>query len=321
MKILGISAGTKNGIHDALVKEALLGAQEQGAEVEFVHLLDLKINPCTGCCACVRGKTGALSGGNGKCIFKNDDYPWLEEKMLEADGIILGSPIFEKGLPGIVECLSDRGGPSHNLARLESSLRIRAERGLTDEDLEGPDPRSWKTRHIVYISVGGSDWVKRVAADCELFGILPQYRTVDNIVFPWGKRTLLDDSRIERVHEAGVALAKAVADPDKAEYLGDPGICPNCHSRLMYLDDTAEYVTCLVCDIRGKLTSVDGKWKFSYTAEELERAHNRMSGLRIHAQETRENEMALLEAMKTPEYAARRDKYVDMFPCSRPEKK
>lgn len=82
----------------------------------------------TGGGACVRGKTGALSGGNGKCVFKNDDYPWLEEKMLEADGIILGSPIFEKGLPGIVECLSNRGGPSHNLARLESSLRIREER-------------------------------------------------------------------------------------------------------------------------------------------------------------------------------------------------
>ena len=53
MKILGISGGTKNGANDCMCKEALLAAKEQGAEIEFVRLMDLEIKHCTGCKACV----------------------------------------------------------------------------------------------------------------------------------------------------------------------------------------------------------------------------------------------------------------------------
>ena len=42
MKILGISGGHKNGA-DCMCKEALLAAKEQGAEIEFVRLMDLDI--------------------------------------------------------------------------------------------------------------------------------------------------------------------------------------------------------------------------------------------------------------------------------------
>ena len=43
MKILGISAGTRNGNNDSMCKEALMGAKEMGAEIEFIRLLDLDI--------------------------------------------------------------------------------------------------------------------------------------------------------------------------------------------------------------------------------------------------------------------------------------
>jgi len=46
MKILGISGGSKNGTNDAMCREALMGAKEMGAEVEFIHLLDLNLKPC-----------------------------------------------------------------------------------------------------------------------------------------------------------------------------------------------------------------------------------------------------------------------------------
>lgn len=47
MKILGISGGNKNGANDCMCKEALLAAKEQGAEIEFVRLMDLDIKHCT----------------------------------------------------------------------------------------------------------------------------------------------------------------------------------------------------------------------------------------------------------------------------------
>ena len=69
MKILGISGGTKNGNNDAMCKEALMGAKEAGAEVEFINLNELHIEHCTGCTACVMS---LMSGKGGACPIKDD---------------------------------------------------------------------------------------------------------------------------------------------------------------------------------------------------------------------------------------------------------
>lgn len=47
MKVLGLSCGTPNGSNDAMCKEALMAAQEAGAEVEFINLNQLDIKHCT----------------------------------------------------------------------------------------------------------------------------------------------------------------------------------------------------------------------------------------------------------------------------------
>ena len=67
MKILGISGGNKNGANDCMCKEALLAAKEQGAEIEFVRLMDLDIKHCTGCKACVMS---LFSGRGNMCVLK-----------------------------------------------------------------------------------------------------------------------------------------------------------------------------------------------------------------------------------------------------------
>ena len=36
-----------------------------------------------------------LGGRGGKCVLK-DDFDWLLDKMLDADGIVFSTPIFEK---------------------------------------------------------------------------------------------------------------------------------------------------------------------------------------------------------------------------------
>lgn len=69
MKILGISGGNKNGANDCMCKEALLAAKEQGAEIEFVRLMDLDIKHCTGCKACVMS---LFSGRGNMCVLKDD---------------------------------------------------------------------------------------------------------------------------------------------------------------------------------------------------------------------------------------------------------
>ncbi len=106
VKILAISGGSKNGTNDQMAKEALMGAQEMGAEIEFIHMLDL--NSALQRMHIVRDRQRRrLRGGSARCIRK-DDLRWLEDKIYDADGVIFVMPIFEKGLPGFFRAFQDR---------------------------------------------------------------------------------------------------------------------------------------------------------------------------------------------------------------------
>ena len=59
MNPLGISYGTMNGSNDTMAKEALMGAQEAGAEIELIDAVILNIRHCTGCKTCVRRTSSA----------------------------------------------------------------------------------------------------------------------------------------------------------------------------------------------------------------------------------------------------------------------
>jgi multimeric flavodoxin WrbA len=85
MKITGvISSPSKNGNTAVLVREVLKQAEEKGAEVEEIFLVDYNIDFCKGCFTCMK---------LGKCIIK-DDFEMLKEKLLKSDGIILSSPVY-----------------------------------------------------------------------------------------------------------------------------------------------------------------------------------------------------------------------------------
>jgi multimeric flavodoxin WrbA len=86
MKVLGIACGRKMSNTEILVKEALMGAEEAGAEVQFVRLQDLNIKPCTGCNSCVIDLMER--GGGGACVIKNDDFPFIDDLVMECDDLI-----------------------------------------------------------------------------------------------------------------------------------------------------------------------------------------------------------------------------------------
>ena len=100
MKILGlVGSYRKLGNTEVLIREALMSAAEMGAEVEMLRLTDLNIKPCKGCMACVFKKAD--------CKIE-DDANFLFSKLFEADGIILGSPIYIFGPAGIIKMIQDR---------------------------------------------------------------------------------------------------------------------------------------------------------------------------------------------------------------------
>ena len=80
----------KNGNTAQLLKRAMDGAREAGAEVELVNLYDRSLNykGCMSCFACkIKG------GRKGICSFKDDLQPIIE-KVMEADVLVCGSPVY-----------------------------------------------------------------------------------------------------------------------------------------------------------------------------------------------------------------------------------
>lgn len=85
MKIIGISSGLSyNGYTANLVRVALQAAANQGAIVEEIFLPDYEVKICKGCGGCL---------AKGKCGI-NDDLEMLRQKLLQADGIIVGAQTF-----------------------------------------------------------------------------------------------------------------------------------------------------------------------------------------------------------------------------------
>jgi multimeric flavodoxin WrbA len=318
VRILGVSGGSSHGTNDAMAKEALMGAKEAGAEIEFIHLLNLNLKPCVGCVNCVTGPDGIMNGGSGKCIIK-DDLPWFEDKYYDADGIIFVLPVFEKGIPGFFKCLQDRlCGPGHDIGMLTVAKSIRQQKGITDGG--GPDPRAFKKRMASFISIGGSDWVNKASCDLNLFAMTPMLTVIDDVTFGWAKSILLDDDRISKVHQIGVNIAKAAGDSDNAKFLGDPGICPSCHSRIMHLSDSSKRVECLVCGVIGELVIHEGKIKFEFGPEQHERAHNTLPGKIKHVEDIGQLEAKFAQESESAEYRARIAKYKAFIQPSMPHK-
>ncbi len=99
MRVLGIMGSPRlKGNTDLLLEEALRGAQSQGAEVEKIIVDKLNIAPC-------REYYGCLKDGN--CVIR-DDMDDIYPKLLNADGVIVASPIFFYGLSSQIKALIDR---------------------------------------------------------------------------------------------------------------------------------------------------------------------------------------------------------------------
>ncbi|MBZ4663583.1 MAG: reductase, NADPH-dependent [Caloramator sp.] len=81
----------------SIVKEEL---QREGIDVEIVHVGDKLIRGCIACGMCYKNK-------NERCIIDDEVNEWIQ-KMKEADGIILGSPVYFSSIAGTMKAFLDR---------------------------------------------------------------------------------------------------------------------------------------------------------------------------------------------------------------------
>jgi len=100
MKVLAIG-GSPRGLKsqtNRLTEALLAAAKEKGAETDFIDLGQAKLKFCGACEACHRGP---------KCVL-DDDGNGIMDRMLEADGIVLATPVYLDQVTAQMKTLLDR---------------------------------------------------------------------------------------------------------------------------------------------------------------------------------------------------------------------
>lgn len=99
-KILILSGSPRNGGNSDILCDAFAnGAAESGNEVEKIRVGAKKIAYCSACYYC--------RTHNGKCVHK-DDMAEILQKMIEADVIVLASPVYFYSIDAQLKAVIDR---------------------------------------------------------------------------------------------------------------------------------------------------------------------------------------------------------------------
>jgi len=104
MKVIGFNGSPrKDGNTTILINHVFRELEKEGIKTELVQLSEKEIHGCIACYKCFKNK-------DQRCAVKNDAANEYIEKMTEAQGIILGSPVYFIDITPEMKALIDRTG-------------------------------------------------------------------------------------------------------------------------------------------------------------------------------------------------------------------
>ena len=106
MKVLGICGSPRKGNTEWMLTRVLDAAREAGADADLVLLRQKDVRLCRGCLTCEVDRDRKP----GVCVIK-DDMALLLPKLLEADVIVFGTPVYFYLLSGLLKNFLDRTVP------------------------------------------------------------------------------------------------------------------------------------------------------------------------------------------------------------------
>ena len=99
-KVLILSGSPrKGGNSDILCDQFAKGAKDAGNEVEKIRIAEKRIAPCRACYFC--------RDHGGECVIK-DDMAEVLQKMIDADVIVLASPVYFYSIAAQLKAVIDR---------------------------------------------------------------------------------------------------------------------------------------------------------------------------------------------------------------------
>lgn len=104
MKVVAFNGSArKNGNTKLALETALAELCAEGIDTELIPLAGRKLHGCRACFKCFENK-------DRRCALNDDEANDFIAKMLEADGIIIGSPVYFASLTTETKALIDRAG-------------------------------------------------------------------------------------------------------------------------------------------------------------------------------------------------------------------
>ncbi|MBR3213031.1 MAG: flavodoxin family protein [Methanosphaera sp.] len=100
-----VGSPRKDGNTEYMVRKCLEYISQEDIEVELVTLHDKNISFCVGCDSCK---------ATNKCVI-NDDMQMLTDKVRDADGVIMSSPVYFGDMTGLAKTFIDRLRPLRNV--------------------------------------------------------------------------------------------------------------------------------------------------------------------------------------------------------------
>lgn len=104
MRVLAINGSPrKGGNTEILLRKALEPVAAVGHQTEYIQVGGTRIRGCTACGACGRMK-------NRRCVIDDDIFNLVFAKMIAADAILIGSPVYFANMTAETKALIDRAG-------------------------------------------------------------------------------------------------------------------------------------------------------------------------------------------------------------------
>ena len=104
MKVVAFNGSPRKEGNTRILLETVCGELEkEGIQTEIIQIGGKQVHGCTACMKCFENK-------DNRCIIDNDFVNECIEKMIEADGIIIGTPTYFTDVSVEVKALIDRAG-------------------------------------------------------------------------------------------------------------------------------------------------------------------------------------------------------------------
>ncbi len=153
MKALAlIGSPRKGGNTDCLADAFLEGAAEAGAEVEKIYLDDLNIRPIAEVCDDFSMRVD---------LRADDDWRKVMHKVIEADVLVWGAPVYWQGVPAQMKCFVDRWSAYYAAEWLNQGLAGKIWAVLCSHGDPAQEQSEWVTEPIKF-------WAERWR--CEYIG-------------------------------------------------------------------------------------------------------------------------------------------------------